>query len=63
MHLETVTEIAAVITPFKDLFNATHADVDVIGHICLCEYLDYVSCLTVIIDTYLAYQDYQASSL
>ena len=33
MHLETVTEIAAVITPFKDLFNATHADVDVIGHI------------------------------
>ena len=33
MHLETVAEIAAVIPPFKDLFLATYADVDVIRHV------------------------------
>ena len=33
MHLKTVTEIAAVISPFKDLFNATGADVDVIRQV------------------------------
>ena len=33
MHLETVAEIAAVIPPFKDLFLATYADVDIIRHV------------------------------
>ena len=33
VHLETVAEIAAVIPPFKDLFLATYADVDVIRHV------------------------------
>ena len=33
MHVETVTEITAVITPFKELFNVTRADINVIGQV------------------------------